>query len=87
MAAYRQHLDSERNRTIRIVGLGVRTVASSVWTADPVTLTMGATLETDDTLTCRIGPATAIGEYEILALATLDNGEVVAKTFIIEVYG
>lgn len=86
MAEFRQHVDAIRNRTIRISGLGTRTVVSSVWAADPATLTCGATVETDDTLTCLIGTATAPGEYEILALATLSNGEVVDKTFIIEVY-
>ena len=86
MAAYRQYINDQVVRTIRVEKLGTRTVTNSAWAEATGTMTIGATVETDDTASCLIGPSTAAGEFEIIASLTLSTGEVVSDAFTIEVW-
>lgn len=85
LGTIKQHSSSDRNRTIRLIGLGTREVASAVWSATPPGFTVGANSETIDTSTCILGGGVSGSTYRVLAVITLDNGEHVVGQFDIVV--
>jgi hypothetical protein len=85
LTTYKQHSSDDRIRTIRLTGLGTRTVASAVWTATPPGFTVGANTETDDTSSCLLGGGVSGTIYRIVAVITLDSAENVVGQFDIEV--
>ena len=84
LTTYKQH-SSDDLRTIRLVGLGTRTVASAVWSATPAGFTVGANSEDDDSSTCLLGGGVSGTTYRIVAVITLSTGENVVGQFDIEV--
>lgn len=85
LTTYKQHSSDDRLRTIRLTGLGTRTVASAVWTATPAGFTVGANTEDDDSSTCMLGGGVDGTTYRIVAVITLDSTENVVGQFDIEV--
>ena len=85
LTTYKQHSADDRIRTIRLTGLGTRTVASAVWTATPAGFTVGANVEDDDSSSCMLGGGVSGNTYRVVAVITLDSAENVVGQFDIEV--